>query len=386
MTEPTATPSRRGARTFRAACIVLATVAAGQAATTALSSKPAEHAEAKKVSPPPEAPKPPDPFSASYSATDDPHPEMQKPAGDVPPVDPALGVLNPAQVPAKAVAKRAAPLDVPIKDEEVLAHLDEGLALRNQGDMLGALTHLRAALKKMPDHPKLLYHTAQILDTMGRSQKALPYWKSLYQLGQGAGDFFVLAQERMADGPQVANEPEDEKEGKFTIVDLKDEPVPDATGGERVRLTAVLKKNTTEKVDVEKDMLLLTHFFDSVNKKRIARSQVPQPSLTCISPPLDWAQGTETFSFDYWQPDMTPQQLVKFGRCKYLGCTLEVMYKNKLQDSAATIEVLLKYASELPVPPPDPGDSILNSSPNDPGPQEPSLFPPTLNPEPRSRP
>ena len=42
MTELSTTPSRRGARTFRASCIVLATVAAAQAATSALTSRHAE--------------------------------------------------------------------------------------------------------------------------------------------------------------------------------------------------------------------------------------------------------------------------------------------------------------------------------------------------------
>jgi hypothetical protein len=357
-------------------------VAAAQAATTALTSKTAEHAAALKViSVPPEAPKVPDPFSPSWSATDDPHPEMQTPAGDPPPDDPALEKLKP--VPVMNMIKRVAPLDVPITDEEVLGHLDEGLHLRGQGDILGALTHLRTALNKIPNHPKLLYHTAQILDTMGQPQKAAPLWKSLYQLGPGAGDFYILSQQRMADGPQVLNEPEEEKEGKFTVKDLLEKEVPDATGGERVRFTAVLKKNTAEAVDLRKDMVLAIHFFDTVNGKHIARSQVEQPELSCTSEPLDWDGGTETFSFEYWQPDMTPAQLVKFGRCKYFGCTLEVFYKDKLQDSRATTNpVLLNMAREVPLPPPEPANSLLDSVPAPAsGPQpESSLFPPVLKP------
>lgn len=379
MTEHPPSPNRRGARTFRAACAVLATVAAAQAAATAWSSKTQEAAvaleEAKKPAP---RPRPVDPFSPDFRS-EDPHPEMQGPAGDPPPDDPALVLLQPKPAAPVPRPKAAAPLDVPITDEIVLENLDVALSLRSHGDMQGALTRLREALKKLPNHPKLLYHTAQTLDTMGLTQKALPYWKSLHKLGGGAGDFFALAKERMANGPQVSQEAEEEKEGKFTITDLRDEKVPDATGGERVRITAVLKKHSAENPDLEKDMVLATHFFDTVNGRRIARSQVGQPAVECTSLPLDWQGGTETFTFEYWQPDMTPQEIVRWGRCKYYGCTLEVFYKEKLQDSTATSPELLPLARELPVPAPEPESNILESTPA-PGAAEPGLFPPQLKP------
>lgn len=386
MTEPAATSSRRGARTFRAACLVLATVAAAQAAATAWSSKPGEVEIAKSVVPerPPEAPKPKiiDPFSQDFTP-DDPHPEMSAPAGDPPSDDPGMALMRPE--PVISIPKTPAPLDVAITDPEVLTQLDEALHLRSQGDMQGALSRLRVALRKMPDHPKLLYHTGQTLDMMGLHQKADPYWKSLHRLGKGAGDFFALARERMADGPQVIAEPEEEKEGRFTVTDLRDEKVTDISRGERVRFTAVLKKNGNEAIELEKlrdDMVLAIHFFDTVNGRRIARSQVPQPELSCVSEPLDWAEGSETFAFEYWQPDMSPEQILKYGRCRYYGCTLEVLYQNKLQDHTATTPELLQLARELPLPAPEPEESILDSGPVPlPGSQpESGLFPPALKP------
>ena len=297
---------------------------------------------------------------------------MHAPAGDAPVEDPALEALK--LVPS-AVVKRVAPLDVPITDEEVLAHIDEGLELKGKGDMQGALTHFRAALKKLPDHPKLLYHTARTLDIMGLTQKAAPMWKTLFQLGPGTGDLYIFARDRMADGTPVINEPEEEKEGKFTIKDLKEVTFPESAAGERVRLTVVVKKNIPENVDLQREMLLVTHFFDSVNGRRVARSLVDQPEVVCLSAPIDWADGTETFSFDYWQPAMTPEQLVKFGRCRYYGCALDVFYKDKLQDCSATAGDLVKMAHTLPQPAPSQGDSLLNTAPDG---QEPSLFPPVL--------
>ena len=383
MTEPTANPSRPGARTFRAACLVLASVAVAQAAATAWSSKTMEAAvEAPPVVKAPER-KPADRFLTAVSEAD-PYPEMQSPAGDAPPGDPALAMLAPQPVLSmpKAVA---APLDVPITDEEVLTSLDEALHLRGEGDMQGALARLRTALNKLPDHPRLLYQTARTLDTMGLTQKADPLWKALRKPGKGAGDFYTLAQDRMSEGPQMNHEEEEEKEGKFTVADLRDEEVSETVDGERVRFTAVLKKNTEEPLVLEKlrdDMVLAIHFFDSVNGRRIARSQVPQPELLCASEPLDWTEGTETFTFEYWQPAMSPEQKLKYGRCKYYGCALEIIYRDKLQDSTATTQVLLQYARELPLPAPEPVDAILDTMPGPGSGRQPEagLFPPMLKP------
>jgi hypothetical protein len=386
MNENPSASSRRGVRTFRATCVVLATVAVAQAAATAWTTQTHDaalaHAAKESES---KTPKALDPFSPDYRP-EDPHPELLGPAGDAPLNDPGVIMLN--QMQRMVVVPRPklpAPLDVPITDEKVLQHLDEALYLRGRGDMQGALEQLRAALSRLPDHPKLLYHTAQTYDTMGLANKAVPHWKSLHKLGSGAGDFYVLAQERIANGAQAAHEPEEEKEGKFTILDLKDEESPDVTGGQRVRIVAVLKKNTAEPVDLEKDMVLATHFFDTVNGRRVARSQVNQPAVECLSLPLDWTEGTETFAFDYWQPDMTPQEIVRYGRCKYYGCALEVFFKEKLQDSTATdsaaaTSFLLQMARDLPVPAPEPEPSILDSAPAPGGAAEAGLFPPQLKP------
>jgi len=386
---------RRGARTFRGACFVLASVAVVQAAATAWSVRTAEKAIAENLTaikpagpvPAPAAPAS-DPFNAGYTPSDDPHPELQAPAGEPPLNDPALAMIKAEAVismPGAPAPRPPAPLDTRITAPEILRNLDEGLHLRSQGDMQGALTHFRQALKKQPDHPKLLYHAAKTLDIMGLTARADVHWKILYQLGEGAGDFYKLAQERMADGPQTANEPEEAKEGRFTVTALDEEKVPDPLGGERVRFTVTLKKNTEEAVDVSRlrdDMVIAIHFFDTVNRRRIARSHVPQPELSCTTAPADWTNGPETFTFDYYQPDMSPEQLVRHGRCRFYGCALEVFYKQQLQDAAATTPELEQLARELPLPPPESEESILEStSAPVTGPQpEPSLFPPVLTP------
>ena len=336
---------------------------------------PAEKPAAAPTSAAPAAAADEDPFRDPAAVVADPHPELLGQPVTAPAVeDPAEAMLRDraaAEAPRVPVvstgprprpATEAAPLDVPITDEAVLEQLESGLHLRSVGDTSGALNHLRLAAEKLPQHPKILYHLALTYDTMGLQRKAQPVWEALRALGDGAGDFFVLARDRLRDGVPFAAEPEEEREGRFTVADLREEKVPDAVGGERVRFTVDLRRRMEGPVDPDR-MTLAIHFFDSVNGRRIARSFADQAVLTCLTEPADWKDGVETYQFDYWLPAMSPEELVKYGRCRYYGCTLEVIYEGKLQDATATTPELLQIARELPLPEAVTGDSILDSGP-----------------------
>ncbi len=269
---------------------------------------------------------------------------------EVPQEDPA--------VPEKA----AAPLDTPITDESVLAHLDAGINLRSTGDMQGALQHLRAASAVLPDHPRILYHLALTLDTMGLLRKSQPVWEQLRGLGAEAGDLYTIARDRLRDGVPAPQEPEEEREEKFVIRSLDEERIDEPGGGERLRFSAVLEKKTGDPVNMDR-MTLAIHFFDTVNGRRIARSLAEEAVLSCLSEPVDWKDGTETFGFEYRLAPMTPDEIQRIGRCRYYGCTLEVIYEDRLQDATATTPELLQIARELPLPEVVPSDPVLESGP-----------------------
>lgn len=258
--------------------------------------------------------------------------------------------------------KAAAPLDTPITDESVLAHLDAGINLRSTGDMQGALQHLRAASAVLPDHPRILYHLALTLDTMGLLRKSQPVWEQLRGLGAEAGDLYTIARDRLRDGVPAPQEPEEDKEEKFVIRSLDEERIDEPGGGERLRFSAVLEKKTGDPVNMDR-MTLAIHFFDTVNGRRIARSLAEEAVLSCLSEPVDWKDGTETFGFEYRLAPMTPDEIQRIGRCRYYGCTLEVIYEDRLQDATATTPELLQIARELPLPEVVPSDPVLESGP-----------------------
>ena len=258
--------------------------------------------------------------------------------------------------------KPLAPLDTPITDESVLAHLDAGINLRSTGDMQGALQHLRAASAVLPDHPRILYHLALTLDTMGLLRKSQPVWEQLRALGAEAGDLHTIARDRLRDGVPAPQEPEEEREEKFVIRSLDEERIDEPGGGERLRFSAVLEKKTGDPVNMDR-MTLAIHFFDTVNGRRIARSLAEEAVLSCLSEPVDWKDGTETFGFEYRLAPMTPDEIQRIGRCRYYGCTLEVIYEDRLQDATATTPELLQIARELPLPEVVPSDPVLESGP-----------------------
>lgn len=273
----------------------------------------------------------------------------------------AAGGEAPPEAPVDP-GKPAAPLDTPITDESVLAHLDAGINLRSTGDMQGALQHLRAASAVLPDHPRILYHLALTLDTMGLLRKSQPVWEQLRGLGEEAGDLYTIARDRLRDGVPAPEEPEEEKEEKFVIRSLDEERIDEPGGGERLRFSAVLEKKTGEPVQMDR-MTLAIHFFDTVNGRRIARSLAEEAVLSCLSEPVDWKDGTETFGFEYRLAPMTPDEIQRIGRCRYYGCTLEVIYEDRLQDATATTPELLQIARELPLPEVMPSDPVLESGP-----------------------
>ena len=346
--------THHGARTYRIAWGAIAAVALAQSVAVAVAWKD-QRLVAAVVAPPvmemPAAvvPAETDPFSSVAIAMADPHPELLKPAGEEPLLpDPAEPVL------ARAAVVVAAPLDVPITDEACLAHLDEGIYLRDRGDMVGALGHLRQALEAATDHPKLIYQLALTLDGMSQERKAAEHWRKLRLLGPDAGNYYQLAVERLKEGgnlPPPADtvfEAEEVRQARFLVSGVKVEQMPETMEGEVLRFEATIDRKQPEAADIAK-MDIKIHLFDEVNGQKIDRTTAMPPVIQWLDAPVDWADGSERFSFEYRQPPLSPDELVKLGRRKYYGYAVEFRYDgNQLQDLAAEPAMLGDLARELP--------------------------------------
>ncbi|MDB6069484.1 MAG: hypothetical protein JWL81_655, partial [Verrucomicrobiales bacterium] len=333
-----------GSRVFRGACGLLGVVALAQGVAFAMSWKgpvPVTEVGAGVVGKPGEMAAPgkaatagksgtaadkttsaisDDPFAPGMVDLKDPHPELAGPVGDEPAFpDPAEPVI------ARAPTLIAAPLDVPITDEVCLGHLDEGIYLRDRGDMVGAVAELRKALALAPEHPKLLYQLAGALDGLGQEHKAAVLWRQLRLLGQDAGNYYQLAVDRLKESGGVAGKreaeaeaAEEDKEGRFEITGVKAEHLPGAVQGEIVKISGSIDRKQSEAADVSKVDIKL-HLFDVVNGQKIDRTTALPPVIEWLDAPVDWAEGGERFSFEYRQAPLSPDELLKLGQRKYYG-------------------------------------------------------------------
>lgn len=376
-----------GHRVFRGACGVLALIALAQGMAVAMawkgpSASPVTQLPQNTVQSIPSSPgsaRDSDPFAPGAPGLADPHPELALPPGE----EPTAGEAG--LVTARPPVVLAAPLDVPITDEACLVSLDEGIYRRDRGDMAGAVVELRKALERIPDHPKLLYHLASALDSLGQEGKATVHWRNLRLLGQGAGNFYHLAAARLKEGGNLTAPEEaqtqtkvSDAERKFRIRQVDVAAPVTARDGEVLRFEVTTQRLQPEAADVAQ-LEIRVHLFDEVNGQRIDRTTALPPAIEWLDAPVDWADGTERFTFEYRQPPFTPDEVLKLGRRKFYGYAIQVGYgSGQLQDVAADPPILADLAQEIPES--VPGTENSPTSPPDglsPGSGQPSsdLFP-----------
>ena len=88
--------------------------------------------------------------------------------------------------------------DVAIQNKSALYYLDQGMALRNEGDMQGALVHFNSAASLEKDHPRILYEFAITYEEMDLTSKAGNFWRTIYEMGRvRGGDYYALAEFRL---------------------------------------------------------------------------------------------------------------------------------------------------------------------------------------------
>lgn len=370
-----ASPTRSGNRTFQVTCVILTGISLAQGAALAVAwndyrhQPPAKAIASVKPAPLPSVkagpvakPPGPDPFASpapfeESAAAAEAMASALKSEGtriDVPVVK-APGTVPAEPVLLKPVVKTTAPLDTPITDEACLRHLDEGIYLRGRGEMQGALTELRAALAMLPDHPQLLYQTARTYDMMIQEQKSVLLWEKLRKLGPAAGNCYQLAVARLKElagvTPAVSTDNDEEKAGRFALGEVSVERLVDTAHGEILRFHASVRHLGSEPVDVSKIWMKL-HLFDMVNGQHIDRTTAVPAVPVWLDAPVDWADGTEKFDFEYRQPPLSADEIVKLGQRKYYGYAVELRYgesgEEKFEDMVAEPRELGDFARELP--------------------------------------
>ena len=84
-----------------------------------------------------------------------------------------------------------------IRNARVDQLVAQARSLRERGDITTALIRLREALAISPENPLIISEMALAYEAMGLPAKAGEQWRRIYRVGEAAGDYFTLAQQRL---------------------------------------------------------------------------------------------------------------------------------------------------------------------------------------------
>lgn len=288
----------------------------------------------------------------------------------------------------------------PMEDSILERLLVTGSELRQSGNMSGALQAYRQVETALPEHPRILSEIAATLGKMGLKDKSNAYWEKVEAQGDIlAGKYALLAKrelhgeettgvisgeitetteiasdriENVAEVATVAESPTNsdaivapdpakiastadvaasanpslapagtmpyvEREMKIGEIEVKQEG--DASQGQQVSLKIVIDADPATKPEGS-DLQLLVRFFDQTT------GDIVEPTTADISylyptEPYDWqVNGTETIIVNYKQPAISEQEKRVRGSRNYYGYTIELYYKDKLQEKVAMPEDL----------------------------------------------
>ena len=243
-------------------------------------------------------------------------------------------------LPAEPAMPEARPLDAPpIADPVVERLVMEARQARVAEDMGSALVKLEEARSIAPKEPNVLYELGLVYETMaGHDQnrelinKASSAYQAVFELGtSGAGALYSLAAKKLTEG---ISKPSDMR-GKLALGRVQIFKDKAAKPGQRVVLTIPVRAAPDAQPSAD-DFLVQVKFFDVTRDgKHVPSSPEAETEVAWVSGAFDWLGGEETVRVTYQLPQPDKSQDHLFGRRKYYGQVVELIYKNELIDSQA---------------------------------------------------
>lgn len=241
----------------------------------------------------------------------------------------------------------------PIADPVVERLVTEARKARMADDMGAAMTKLLEAQEKAPADPSVLYELAVVFEEMAASdprlaEQAADLYQQILSIGTPAGTLYFLAAEKLEHGISMPADQRGEMElGRPRI--FKDD---DFSEGERVVLTVPVHAAPGTEIG-DGDMVVRVTFFDSAmqnGKREILHTAVGvrEENVKYITLPFDFAGGEELVRFTYILPPENLQDARLFGRRKYYGQIVELVYKGEVIDTRAWPRHLSSRASADP--------------------------------------
>ncbi len=265
----------------------------------------------------------------------------------------AAASSDPIPPPQKPVPVSSAKLNPQAPPETRYQELvQQGKQLRDRGDTGAALVKLREATALEPQNPEAMAEMAVTFERMSLMDRAAEQWKRIFEMGEGAGSFYIAAESRMKmsqaqaiAAAQLAQPPEAKEpplsklrpDAILGIGDIVKQEKPES-GGTRFALRVPVKAKKGESISVA-DVDIHVLFYDLVDGKTPVQTSA-DVSYRFASAPIDWATADpETLEVEYsQQPPLAKGP--KAEKREYFGYVVRVYYKGDLQDLRAEPESL----------------------------------------------
>ncbi len=240
---------------------------------------------------------------------------------------PAPVTLAPAE-PADAADSSAITRPTPVPNVRYQAGsgdlLEQARQLRARGDMNSALARLREAEVAEPDNPGVIAETALTYEALQITDRAVEQWQRLYNLGEGVGALYFLADTKLHAPPRTSvsawqngvsnpaaagsqtGSPAVNDAAVLKLTDVHREDLTDPSVEQKVSLKIVVKNRPGTVIDPTK-VRILTYFYDLVDGRDIVLTDA-QTDFAWLTPaPVNWAgDKSEVLETTYLRPKPAP--------------------------------------------------------------------------------
>ncbi len=285
--------------------------------------------------------------------------------------------------------------------------VEQARQLRQRGDMPSALARLREAQVAEPENPQVIAEMAFTYEKMGLADRAFEQWQRLYNMGDGIGVLYALADARLHAAPPAqapaaptggvqspagalagtTNNLPFQETTVLKITDIHLDEVPDPNAEKKLVLKIVVKDRPGSAIDPTK-VRILTYFYDLIDGKDIVLTDA-QTDYAWVTPaPINWAgDKSEVLETTYFRargaaatpapeasaaPSATPARSTRRGAHgrkpdadaatpaptaapapvrTYLGYVVRLYYDRQLQDvQADPVRLLQQFPPPLTLP------------------------------------
>ena len=275
--------------------------------------------------------------------------------------------------------------------------LEQARQLRARGDMNSALARLREAQVAEPDNPQVIAEMALTYEAMQIPDRAFEQWQRLYNLGEGVGALYYLADTKLHSAPKsappawqagTANSGATAAQGTIAAIndaavlkltDIHKEDLTDDSVEQKISLKIVVKNRPGTVIDPTK-VRILTYFYDLVDGKDTVLTDAQTDFAWLTGPPVNWANDkSEVLETTYTRPKAAPvvaatPAVVPGGKGHarrkgeaegtapvaaptpasvrvYRGYTVRLYYDRQLQDAQADpVALLQQYPPPVTLP------------------------------------